>query len=71
MLGLMSTVFFLTPAHAKPTASAHASVIPVMVLVAIMWFLLRKLGWLPLVLSQGLLLLCLQGRGRPEITKAS
>src|SRR5712691_9090566 len=42
MLGLMSTVFFLTPAHAEPTASAHASVRPVMVLVAIMWFLLRN-----------------------------
>src|ERR1700693_3436509 len=40
MLGLMSTVFFLTPPHAEPTASAHASVRPVMVLVVIMWFLL-------------------------------
>jgi hypothetical protein len=37
----MSVVVFLTPAHAVPAASAHASAIPLIVLVAIMVVSLR------------------------------
>src|SRR5205814_9908136 len=35
MAGLMSVVVFLTPAHADPAANAHASAIPLSVLVVI------------------------------------
>src|SRR5882762_7609980 len=47
ILGLMSVVVFLTPAHADPAASAHASAIALKLLVRIMALLLRVLGWEP------------------------
>src|SRR5882724_5701096 len=47
ILGLMSVVVFLTPAHADPAASAHASAIALKMLVRIMALLLRVLEWVP------------------------
>src|SRR5712671_4454925 len=64
MLGLMSTVFFLTPAHAEPTASAHASVRPVMVLDAIIGFSFDYSGGCP---CRSGLTLYLQARGRSAL----
>src|SRR6267378_3567058 len=51
--GFTSVVVFLTPAHAVPAASAHASAIPLIVLVAIMVVSLRSKGGRPLVVERG------------------
>jgi hypothetical protein len=66
MLGLTSVVFFLTPAHAEPTASANASVIPLVVLVAIIVAPANCFGWLPPIRYRtAAVLFYLQRRGRP------
>src|ERR1700686_3093689 len=63
MLGLMSVVCFLMPPHAEATPSAHASVIPLKVLVAIMW-LLPRIAWVGAPVVDRGLPIHLQARGR-------